>query len=61
METKESFGWDVHLVEHDSGECVVLDDQIVLRRFSGETAYMRATSFATDLVMSRVYGTEFRG
>lgn len=61
METKESFGWDVHLVERDSGECLVLDDQRILKRFTGELAYMQATTYCTDLVMSRVYGFEFRG
>lgn len=56
MLTKESFGWDVHLVEYDDGVCFVLDDTVVLERFTGELAYMDATRYATDIVMSRVYG-----
>lgn len=60
MLQRESFGWDVHLVEYDDGECIVLDDERVVERFRGECAYMDATRKATDVVMARVYGFDAR-
>jgi hypothetical protein len=59
--SRESFGWDVHLVEYSPYRCDVLDDERPVRTFRGECAYMDATRYATDLVMSRAYGTPFRG